>query len=105
MLSRTVSALALAACASVFALPAVAQPADYPSRQLRLVVPYPPGGIADLLSRVLAQPLAGAYGRAVVVDNRTGSGGHVGADIVVNAPADGYTLMLGTIAHNAAYAM
>lgn len=83
----------------------LAQTADFPSRQIRLVVPYPPGGIADLLSRGLAQPLSVAYGRAVVVENRSGSGGHVGAEAVINAPADGYTLMLGTIAHNAAYAM
>jgi tripartite-type tricarboxylate transporter receptor subunit TctC len=84
---------------------ALAQPADYPSRPIRLVVPYAPGGIADLLGRVIAQPLGAMYGRALVVENRSGSAGHIGADAVVNAPADGYTLMLATIAHNAAYAM
>lgn len=82
-----------------------AQSTDYPARQIRLIVPYPPGGIADLLGRVIAQSLAAGYARPVVVENRTGSGGHVGAEVVANAPADGYTLMLGTIAHNAAYAM
>jgi len=84
---------------------ALAQPVDFPSRPIRIVVPYAPGGIADILSRVVAQPLGTLYGRPVVVDNRSGSAGHVGAGVVVNAPADGYTLMLGTIAHNAAYAM
>ena len=79
--------------------------ACFPSRPIRIVVPYAPGGIADILSRVVAQPLGTLYGRPVVVDNRSGSAGHVGAGVVVNAPADGYTLMLGTIAHNAAYAM
>jgi tripartite-type tricarboxylate transporter receptor subunit TctC len=82
-----------------------AQPADYPSKPIRLVVPYAPGGIADLLGRVVAQPLGALYGRALVVENRSGSGGHIGADAVVNAPADGYTLMLATISHNAAYTM
>jgi tripartite-type tricarboxylate transporter receptor subunit TctC len=84
---------------------AQAQAPEFPSRPLRLVVPYAPGGIADILSRVIAQPLSTHYGRPVVVENRSGSAGHVGAAAVVGAPADGYTLMLGTIAHNAAYAM
>ena len=55
---------------------AAAQPADYPSKPIRLVVPYAPGGIADLLGRVVAQPLGTLYGRALVVENRSGSGGH-----------------------------
>ena len=84
---------------------ATAQSGDYPSRQIRLIVPYAPGGIADVLSRIIAQPLGASYGRPIVVDNRPGSGGHIGGEIVANGPADGYTLMLGTIAHNAAYAM
>jgi tripartite-type tricarboxylate transporter receptor subunit TctC len=84
---------------------ACAQPADFPSRPIRLVVPYAPGGIADILGRVIAQPLGAMYGRALVVENRSGSAGHVGAEAVLNAPADGYTLMLATIAHNAAYTM
>jgi tripartite-type tricarboxylate transporter receptor subunit TctC len=82
-----------------------AQGGDYPVKQFRLVVPYAAGGIADVLSRILAQPLAAASGRQVVVDNRPGSGGHVGAANVVASPADGSTLMLATIAHNAAYSM
>jgi tripartite-type tricarboxylate transporter receptor subunit TctC len=84
---------------------AAAQAPDFPSRPLRMVVPYAPGGIADILGRVVAQPLGAMYGRPVVVENRSGLGGHIGAEQVVNAPADGYTLMLATIAHNAAYAM
>ena len=91
--------------AGLYSAVAGSQPTDYPSRPIRLIVPYPAGGIADLLSRVIAQPLAAGYGRPVVVENRTGSAGHVGAEVVANAPADGYTIMLGTIAHNAAYAM
>jgi tripartite-type tricarboxylate transporter receptor subunit TctC len=84
---------------------AVAQTGDYPAKQIRIVVPYAPGGIADVLARILAQPLSVAYGRQVIVDNRPGSGGHVGGAVVVTSPADGGTLMLGTIAHNAAYSM
>lgn len=99
-LLRLVAALAGMGCAV-----ASAQTGDYPSRQIRLIVPYAPGGIADILSRILAQPLGTAYGRQVVVDNRPGSGGHIGGEIVSSAAADGYTLMLGTIAHNAAYSM
>lgn len=99
-LLRLVAALACMGCAV-----ASAQTGDYPSRQIRLIVPYPAGGIADTLSRILADPLGTAYGRQVIVDNRPGSGGHVGGSIVTTLPADGYTLMLGTIAHNAAYSM
>lgn len=84
---------------------ASAQTGDYPVKQFRFVVPYAPGGIADVLARLLAQPLTAATGRQVIVDNRPGSGGHVGGAVVVTAPADGGTLMLGTIAHNAAYSM
>ncbi|RPI43299.1 MAG: tripartite tricarboxylate transporter substrate binding protein [Betaproteobacteria bacterium] len=82
-----------------------AQSSGFPSKQIRLVVPYPAGGIADTLGRILAEPLGAAYGAPVVVDNRGGSGGHVGAAAVATSPADGHTLMLGTIAHNAAYSM
>ena len=67
------------------------------------MVPYPAGGSADTLSRVLADGLTAHLGKPVVVENKSGAGGHIGAESVVNAPADGYTLMLATIAHNGAY--
>lgn len=105
MSSRVSSVLMALAWGALLVPCAAAQPADYPARAIRLIVPYPPGGIADILSRTIAQPLGSLYGRQIVVDNRTGSGGHVGAELVVNGAPDGYTLMLGTIAHNAAYAM
>lgn len=82
-----------------------AQTGDFPVKQFRLVVPYAPGGIADVLARLLAQPFTVASGRQVIVDNRPGSGGHVGGAVVATSPAEGGTLMLGTIAHNAAYSM
>jgi tripartite-type tricarboxylate transporter receptor subunit TctC len=83
--------------------PACAQP--YPSKPVRLIVPYPPGGVADLMSRILAQRLGVLYNQQIVVDNRPGSGGHIGAELTLKAPADGYTIMFGTTTHNAAYAM
>jgi len=98
-------AIALLIPASLYCGAAGAQTGDYPVKQFRLVVPYAAGGIADVLSRILAQPLSAASGRQVIVDNRPGSGGHVGAANVVASPADGGTLMLATIAHNAAYSM
>lgn len=100
LLLKMVATLTCMACAV-----ANAQTGDYPVKQFRLVVPYAAGGIADVLARILAQPLTAASGRQVIVDNRPGSGGHVGGSVVVASPADGGTLMLGTIAHNAAYSM
>ena len=83
--------------------PAFAQ--TYPTKPIRLIVPYAPGGVADLMSRILAQRLAAVYSQQVIIDNRAGSGGHLGAEVTVKAPADGYTIMFGTTTHNAAYAM
>lgn len=100
MLAKVLAVTVCAWCAA-----AGAQTGDYPSKQIRIVVPYSAGGIADTLSRILSQPLGAAYGRQVIVDNRPGSGGHVGGALVATSPADGYTLVLGTIAHNAAYSM
>ena len=94
--------LAIAFAAASFA--AFAQ-APYPARPVRLVVPYAAGGIADLLGRIVAEKLSAHYGQPVVIDNRPGAGGHVGGEFVANAPADGYTLMLATIAHNGAVAL
>lgn len=96
---------ALLVAAGVHGGTAAAQTAEYPVKQFRIVVPYAPGGIADVLARLIAQPFGAATSRQTIVDNRPGSGGHVGGAVVATAPADGSTLMLGTIAHNAAYSM
>ena len=85
----------------VNALPAQAQ--QYPAKPIRLIVPFVAGGSADVLSRVLAQRLTQQYSQQVVVENRPGSGGHVGAEAAARAAPDGYTIVFGTIGIHAAY--
>ena len=86
--------LGLAALCSA-APPLLAQ--DYPNKPVRLIVPYPPGGATDVIGRVLAQKLSTALGQQVIVDNRAGAGGNLGAGLVAKAPADGYTLLMGAL--------
>ena len=69
----------------------------WPSKPVRIVVPFAPGGTTDLLARAMAPELQKAFGQAFVIDNRTGAGGNVGADSVAKSPADGYTLLMGTV--------
>jgi tripartite-type tricarboxylate transporter receptor subunit TctC len=85
--------LAVAAC--MWAHAATAQ--TYPSRQITLVVPFPPGSTTDLVGRILSEELAKSTGQNVVVDNRGGAGGTIGTEAVARAAADGYTLLMGTI--------
>lgn len=75
----------------------LAQTSAYPSRPIRIVVPFTPGGSTDILARSIGQELAKAWGQPVIVDNVPGAGGSVGADKVAKAPADGYTLLMGHI--------
>lgn len=86
------AALALAACA--VAGPAAAQ--AWPTKPITMVVPFPPGGPTDLVARVLAQKLGEQLGQNVVVDNKGGANGNIGAQLVARAPADGYTILYNT---------
>ena len=74
---------------------------SYPSKPLRMVVPFPPGGSADILGRSVGQKLGERLGQPVVIDNRPGAGASIGAKAVAEAPADGYTLLLGTVSSHA----
>src|SRR3970040_1794331 len=67
---------------------------QYPTQQVRVVIPYPPGGGTDLLGRPMAQKLTEKWGQSVVIDNRGGASGMVGADIVAKSAADGYTVLM-----------
>jgi tripartite-type tricarboxylate transporter receptor subunit TctC len=71
--------------------------AAYPDKPIRMVVPYPPGGATDVIGRVMAQRLSTALGQQVIVDNRGGAGGNVGADAVAKAVPDGYTVLMGAM--------
>ncbi len=92
---KSLLALSLAASAAF----ALAQDA-YLNKPIKLVVPYAAGGPADMLARTVAEKLGPRLGQAVVIDNKPGAGGHTGAELVAKGPADGYTLVLTTIAHN-----
>jgi tripartite-type tricarboxylate transporter receptor subunit TctC len=87
---------ALAALAGSAALPAMAQ-STWPNKPVKIVVPFAAGGTTDILARAIAPELSRAFGQQFIVDNRAGAGGNVGADIVAKSPADGYTLLMGTV--------
>lgn len=76
---------------------AQAQVSDYPSKPVRLIVPFPPGGPVDIIGRITADVLSQAWGKSVVVENRAGAGGVIGTDLVAKALPDGYTLGIGPI--------
>lgn len=100
MLRRMVLLLCLIVTASV------AQAAEFAAtRPVRIIVPVSPGGSADVMARILAQALTPMWGQQVVVEARTGAGGHIAGEMVARSPGDGHTILFGTIAIHAAAAM
>ncbi|MDW5442140.1 tripartite tricarboxylate transporter substrate binding protein [Polaromonas sp. SM01] len=74
---------------------------DYPTRPIKLIVPFGPGTTTDIISRVMAEALAKPLGQTVIVENRAGAGGVIGSDLVAKSPADGYTIVMGTVGTHA----
>ena len=95
MKAQLLSSACLLFCA--VAVPAAAQPQQYPARSVRVVVPFAPGGAVDLVARTIAPRLNEAFGQPVVVDNRSGAGGTIGTDIVAKARPDGHTLLVASM--------
>ena len=82
------------AAGAMLALAGAAHAADYPTRPIKWIVPYPPAGTTDVLARIVAQWLTEKLGQPVVVENRPGVGNNLGTEAVINAPPDGYTMLL-----------
>ena len=94
MRAKLTTLIALVALVAAFASSLHAQ--TYPSRSLRIVVPFAPGGSTDIFARLIAERLAASLGQPVVVENRAGASGNIGAEAVAKAPADGYTVLMAT---------
>ncbi len=93
--------LASLAMAAAGALPLGAAAQAYPAKPVTIVVPFAPGGTTDILARIVGQGLTTELGQSFVVDNRAGAGGNIGASLAAKAPADGYTLFMGTVGTHA----
>jgi len=95
LIATLLPGMAVLALTLAAALPALA---EFPDRPIRIIVPYPPGGTSDLLARAVAPRLGERLKQTVVIENRAGAGGVIGSQVVAKSPADGYTLLLATIA-------
>ncbi len=99
-MNRRTAVLALVALVAS-PLPASAQPQTYPAKPIRLIVPFPAGGSADIMARAVSQKMSETWRQPVVVDNRAGASGNIGADMVARSAGDGYTLLLCTVGTHA----
>lgn len=97
MITRRTALTGLAGALALPAVHAASAQAAWPSRPIRMIVPFPPGGSTDVLSRVIAERLSGALGQTVVIENRPGSAGNVGVNAIARAEPDGYTIGVSTI--------
>jgi tripartite-type tricarboxylate transporter receptor subunit TctC len=95
--NRRLALAAACATAMIFIAPLASAQSAWPGKPVRIVVPFAPGGTTDILARAIAPELTRAFGQSFVVENRAGAGGNVGADLVAKSPADGYTLLMGTV--------
>lgn len=84
-------------CCALFALPVLASAQSYPERAIKLIVPYAPGGSADIAARLISDEWSKALGQTLVIENRSGAGGNIGVDIVAKSKNDGYTIGLQTV--------
>jgi tripartite-type tricarboxylate transporter receptor subunit TctC len=93
------ASLALKAAAFLIALTTAVAAQEYPAKPIRMIIPFPPGGGSDVAGRVIATALSERLGKQVIVDNRAGAGGVIGSELAANAPKDGYTLLMVSLAH------
>ncbi len=93
--------IAIAAVAGLLSFAAVAQTDQYPNRPVKILVPYAPGGVTDIIARHLAPKLSEAFGQPFIVENRPGATGNLALEAVAKAPPDGYTLLVGNVSTNA----
>ena len=95
------SLFAIAAVASALAVPAVHAQPSYPAKPIKLIVTFTPGGAPDILARLIGDRLQTTFGQSVLVENKPGPGGNIGADLIAKATPDGYTLVMGTVGTHA----
>ena len=95
-MTRALGLATVTTISALLALPSLAQ-STWPTKPVKIVVPFAAGGTTDILARAIAPELSKAFGQAFIIENRGGAGGNIGSDVVAKSPADGYTLLMGTV--------